>query len=902
MKGIKLTFTIEYRTQWGEELRLIGSIPELGNNIITQAIPLQTQDGKKWTGTIELKESKAQPVNYSYLVFYNNKLTRQEWNETHRCLHLEKCLSTNYIIQDAWRTKPVHNFFYSSAFKEVWLKRNTPYIALNKTHAGILIKAYAPNLKSNEVLAVAGNQTLLGEWDSSKALLMSDLGFPEWQQMIPIEDITFPLEYKFVVIDKKTNELISWENNPNRYLTNPHLENNQTLVISDRYTHFDQPLWKAAGTAVPVFSLRTDNSCGIGEFMDIIPLVNWAKKTQQQLIQLLPINDTSLTFTKEDSYPYRCVSSFALHPIYISIDELGINETPYSTEYIKDKNKVNHYKFLDYDKVIQLKLKYTKLLFKKQFKELNKSKSYQDFLIRNNSWLMPYVSYMFLKKQYKTPHTALWDNFKVYTDSTSEAIKKHFEHAKQEFDYISYLQYHLDKQLKKASTYANKKGIVLKGDLPIGIGRHSVESWVYPELFYLESQAGAPPDAFAKYGQNWGFPTYNWNEMAKDNYAWWKARLQQMANYFDAYRIDHILGFFRIWSIPYSAIHGLLGQFYPAYPLSKEEIKSKDLQFNSTLFTSPYISKQIVKDRFVDRFNEIESYFFTSNGEDLLKYKSIYSTQRDLVNHLQINEHPLMNAKEIEFLLDLYTEVLFLVDNNNPNLYHPRIEGQHTQLFQTLPREQQEAFVQIHTEFFYTRHNEFWQEQALTKLPALIEATKMLVCGEDLGMIPDSVPWVMNKLDILSLEVQRMPKKSGIEFEKPTNYPYASVSTLSTHDMSTIRGWWDENEEARQRYYRTILGQETNQSPNQITEPLAELIIKQELGGNSLLSILALQDWLSLSKKWYTHTPQEEQINIPAHSNHYWRYRMPYTIEGLINDSKLNKKISDLITTNKRDK
>lgn len=902
MKGITLNFTIEYRTQWGEELRLIGSIPELGNNKIAQAIPLHTLDGKKWTCTIKLTESKPQPINYTYLVFNNNELTRQEWNETHRCLNLEKGQSTNYIIKDAWRTKPVHNFFYCSAFKKVWLKRNTPYTTINKTHSGILIKAYAPNIKSNEVLAISGNQSIVGNWNPSTSLVMSDLGFPEWQQMIPLEEITFPLEYKFVVLDKTTNELISWENNPNRYLTDPKLEKNQSLVISDRYTHFDHPLWKGAGTAVPVFSLRTDTSCGIGEFLDIIPLVKWAKKTQQQLIQLLPINDTSLTFTKEDSYPYRCVSSFALHPIYINIDELGIKETEYNNQYIKDKNRVNQYKFLDYDEVIRIKLKYTTLLFKKQFEELRKSKSYQDFLNDNNSWLTPYISYMFLKKQYKTTDTTCWEDFKIYTDSTSQAIQKRFEHAAEEFNYNCYLQYHLDRQLKKASNYANKKGIVLKGDLPIGIGRNSVESWVYPELFYLESQAGAPPDAFAKYGQNWGFPTYNWNEMAIDNYAWWKARLQQMAKYFDAYRIDHILGFFRIWSIPYSAIHGLLGQFYPAFPLSKKEIENKGLQFNSTLFTSPYILKQKVKERFKERYNEIETYFFTSDTDKQLKFKAKFSTQRNLVNHLELNEHPLMNAEEIEFVLDLYTEVLFLVDINNSNLYHPRIEGQNTQVFNTLAREQQEVFMQIHTEFFYTRHNEFWQEQALTKLPALIEATDMLVCGEDLGMIPDSVPWVMNKLDILSLEVQRMPKKSGIEFEKPINYPYASVSTFSTHDMSTIRGWWNENKEARKRYYKDILEQDSNQLPNQINEQLAELIVKQELGGNSLLSILALQDWLSLSEKWYTHTPQEEQINIPANSNHYWRYRMPNKIEDLIKDNKLNKKISDLIITNKRDK
>ena len=148
-----------------------------------------------------------------------------------------------------------------------------------------------------------------------------------------------------------------------------------------------------------------------------------------------------------------------------------------------------------------------------------------------------------------------------------------------------FIQFHLHLQLLEATNYARANGVVLKGDIPIGISRNSVEAWTEPHYFNLNGQAGAPPDDFSVNGQNWGFPTYNWEVMEQDDYSWWMKRFRKMSEYFDAYRIDHILGFFRIWEIPMHAVHGLLGQFVPSLPMSREEIESYGLPFREEFDT-----------------------------------------------------------------------------------------------------------------------------------------------------------------------------------------------------------------------------------------------------------------------------------------------------------------------------
>ena len=316
---------------------------------------------------------------------------------------------------------------------------------------------------------------------------------------------------------------------------------------------FDKPGFRGAGTAVPVFSLRGRHDFGIGEFRDLRPLVDWAAASGQCIIQLLPINDTTREGSWKDSYPYSPVSSFALHPLYIHLQDLGIRETK---AFLKEQAELNALQEIDYPRVFKAKMSHVRKAFLARGAKDMTREEFRQWREDNAFWLDEYSSFC-------------------------------AERDSQEKEYYEWMQWHLEKQLSEEVAYARSKGIHLKGDLPIGVSADSAEAHAHPELFNLDSSTGAPPDYFSKDGQNWGFPTYNWEEMAKDDYAWWKARLRKMSQFFDAFRIDHILGFFRIWEIPAEQEGGILGHFNPAMPYSPEEISALGLPLEGLFHEDP---------------------------------------------------------------------------------------------------------------------------------------------------------------------------------------------------------------------------------------------------------------------------------------------------------------------------
>lgn len=568
----------------------------------------------------------------------------------------------------------------------------------------------------------------------------------------------------------------------------------------------DIPGWKGAGTAVPVFSLRTAQSFGIGEFTDIIKLIDWAAATGQSVIQLLPINDTSMTGDWTDSYPYNANSTFALHPQYINLVAAGLAE---DEEYLALKNELESLPQIDYVKVNKAKNAYMRKLFEADWAKTCRRKSYKDFFTANKEWLLPYASFCSLRDTYGNVDFHTWEDMAEYS---AEKVEKYCKKHKKEIDFVCFVQYHLDAQLRQVRNYAHSKGLILKGDLPIGISRTSVDAWQYPHLFNMDSQAGAPPDAFSADGQNWGFPTYNWEEMSKDGYAWWRNRLGKMNEYFDAMRIDHILGFFRIWEIPIPEKSGLEGHFTPALPYSADKL-----------------------------------YNWGYGGK--MKY--------------------------------------FIEDPHHPGYFHPRINAQ-------------AELGELYNDFYFRRHNEYWTGIAEERLSALLGASNMLICGEDLGMIPDCVPDVMKRMNILSLEVQRMPKSMHETFANPANYPYNSVCTTSTHDMTPLRAWWEEDYGVSSRFYHEMLGGQ-GEAPKECTTDICSQIINQHLHSPSMLVILPLQDWISISETLrYKGDVNDERINVPAICPYYWRYRMHLSLEELINAEDFNKDLAEAIRNSGR--
>ncbi|MBP6260656.1 MAG: 4-alpha-glucanotransferase, partial [Paludibacter sp.] len=506
-----------------------------------------------------------------------------------------------------------------------------------------------------------------------------------------------------------------------------------------------------------------------------------------------------------------------------------------------------------------------------------------------------------LRDLYKTPEFGKWP---VYSNYNENEIKELVDPASGHFDEIAiyyFLQYHLHLQLSEVHEYARANGIAIKGDIPIGVSPRSVDAWVDPELFNSNVQAGAPPDDFSATGQNWGFPTYNWELMAKDGYQWWRKRFQKLAEYFDAYRIDHILGFFRIWEIPVNDVWGLTGSFNPALPFSKAELESRGLWWDENRYLKPYMREHVLYAIFGKYTDDVIREYLLSDGWQNYKFKPEFDTQKKIESHFAMLGYNFGNKEVLirDGLYMLHCEVIFLRDLREPDKFHPRISMHNSATFRDLNDETRRLLDKIYVDYFYHRHNEFWKQQAMKKLPALISATNMLVCGEDLGMVPDSVPDVMNALEILSLEIQRMPKKPNAEFAMPSEAPYRSVCTTSTHDMNPIRAWWEEDPTLTQRFYNRALGFQ-GPAPEKCEQWIAEKIIEQHLASEAMWIILPWQDWMALETKLCLEHPFAERINVPSNPRNFWCYRMHISLEKLNKEDKLNSRIAELISNSGR--
>ena len=882
-----VSFNIEYRTSWGEEVRIAGLLPE--------SIPMHTTDGIYWTADVELEVPKeGMTINYSYQIEQNQIIIRKEWDSFPRRLFLSGNSKKKYQIKDCWKNIPEQLYYYSSAFTEALLAHPDRAEIPPCHRKGLVIKAYAPRINKDYCLAICGNQKALGNWDPDKAIPMSDANFPEWQIELDASKLKFPLEYKFILYHKEEKKTDCWENNPNRYLADPELKTNETLVISDRYAYFDIPVWKGAGIAIPVFSLKSENSFGVGDFGDLKRMIDWAVSTQQKVIQILPINDTTMTHAWTDSYPYNSIFIYAFHPMYADIKQMGtLKDKSAAAKFNKKQKELNGLPAMDYEAVNQTKWEYFRLIFKQEGEKVLASGEFGEFFDANKEWLQPYAVFSYLRDAFQTPNFREWPRHSVYN---AQDIEKMCRPESVDYPHIAlyyYIQFHLHLQLVAATKYAREHGVVLKGDIPIGISRNSVEAWTEPYYFNLNGQAGAPPDDFSVNGQNWGFPTYNWDVMEKDGYRWWMKRFQKMSEYFDAYRIDHILGFFRIWEIPMHAVHGLLGQFIPSIPMSREEIESYGLPFREE-YLIPYIHESFLGQVFGPHTDYVkQTFLLPAETPGVYHMKPEFTTQREVESFFagKNDENSLWIR---DGLYTLISDVLFVPDTKEKDKYHPRIGIQRDFIFRSLNEQEQNAFNRLYDQYYYHRHNEFWRQQAMKKLPQLTQSTRMLVCGEDLGMIPDCVSSVMNDLRILSLEIQRMPKNPMHEFGYLNEYPYRSVCTISTHDMSTLRGWWEEDYLQTQRYYNTMLGH-YGTAPTVATPELCEEVVRNHLKSNSILCILSLQDWLSIDGKWRNPNVQEERINVPANPRNYWRYRMHLTLEQLMKAEELNDKIRELI-------
>ncbi len=891
---MKIKFEIDYHTRFGQKLCVVGNLPVLGNWDEDKGLDLTYGGNSLWTGTIETQVQEE--VEYYYVLKEEGRVTRKEWGKSRV---IKPGQETFVIRTDSWHEAPRQHFLYTSAFTDSLFRHEPCEIQELTSKHGIKLQLHCACARKEETVVLCGESELLGSWDVSRAIAMNFVADDIWEVYLDSEVITAPVQYKFVIVNSEDCHAVHWEEGENRILYP------EIASFDEAYAHIyelfyrrENVHWKAAGIVIPVFSLRSHSSFGIGEFSDLRKMIDWAKETGMKVIQVLPVNDTTITHSWTDSYPYNAISIYALHPIYLGIEDYPLKDIKLWAKYKKKAEKLNALPVLDYDQVMKLKESYFTDLYREQGEKVIRSAEFKHFFKENKSWLFPYACFTYFRDIYKTADYTVWKNFGAYHEKDLVKEAERNQKMKAFVDKTCFIQFLLHKQLASVKEYAHANGIILKGDIPIGISRSSVEAWVSPKLFNLDTQTGAPPDDFSVFGQNWGFPTYNWENIAKDGYQWWIRRFRKMADYFDAYRIDHILGFFRIWEIPADSVQGLLGYFNPALPFTEDEIRQWGMEFDELRMLQPFIHEDMLEGLFGDYTAEIKNYFLNQIMADRYELREFCNTQQKVQAFFESKTDD-KSVRMREGLYKLLNEVLFIKDKRQPDKYHPRITAQHTASFRYLNMSDQEAFNRLYEHFFYHRHNEFWGREALKKLPVLINSTNMLVCGEDLGMIPECVPEVMRKLQILSLEIQRMPKQAFHLFDDLSKIPYLSVCTTSTHDMSPVRSWWKENRDITQRYYNEVLWQ-PGEAPEECTPEICRRILINHLDSNAMLTIIPFQDWMSMNGELRRNNPEEERINIPAVSNHYWQYRMHLPLEVLLESKELNCEIKELILTSGR--
>jgi len=898
---MKLSFKIDYRTLWGQVLYVSGSVKEFGEWDPAQALPMKSHVFGEWEMECQFSDGKI--LEYKYLIKDESGNLIWEGGKN-RILDTSKISPEEVRCRDFWRASHESDIaLASSAFTKVLLSRktdrsqNVPDLPYPRT---LKIQIHVPRVNPDCCVGILGDQPLLGNWMEQDILLMEDNDFPVWSVHIDAEKLRFPFQFKYVIYNLEQKRIVIWEQGSNRMIRDFVCTAAKSLKIhTDGNFRFPATHWRGAGVAVPVFSLRTQNSGGIGEFPDIKKLVDWAKLTGLKLVQLLPLNETVATHTWIDTYPYKSISSIALHPVYLNINKIGVLEDEnLMIGFAQALSGFNALETVRYDDIHKVKSKFFKLIFDQQKELFLADPPYLKFFAENKDWLVPYAAFCYLRDQNKTANFRTWTNHSTYNQLEISQLCSSDREWYSDIAVHYFIQYHAHKQLLESAEYARQNGVVLKGDIPIGISPDSVEAWTHPELFNLDQQAGAPPDEFADLGQNWGFPTYNWEKMAEDNFAWWDQRLKQMSQYFDATRIDHILGFFRIWEIPLNQIQGIMGHFRPALPFSRDEIIDRGIIFNEERFTKPYIRDYFLWELFGEETNDVKAGYLIEYEPGKYNLKSEFNTQRKVWDYFEASkkgeELTGIETRIRDGLCALIAEVLFIRDPYHPNLFHPRVAFHNTNSYLNLRAEIRWALDELYIDFFYHRHEDYWKKQAEWILPALMESTDMLVCGEDLGMVPDCVPGVMRKLGILSLEIQRMPKDPNVEFAHPADASYLSVCSTSTHDMSTLRGWWEENRVQSERFFRLVMGQKGD-FPHYMEPWVARDILNMHLYSPAMWAIFPIQDLLAMDGKLRWDNTEGERINIPAIAKHYWRYRMHLKLEDLIGEQKLSSELRSMI-------
>jgi 4-alpha-glucanotransferase len=620
-----------------------------------------------------------------------------------------------------------------------------------------------------------------------------------------------------------------------------------------------------------------------GAFLpDLAALGKWAADVGIEVIQILPVNDTG-----SNSSPYSALSAFGLHPLYLRLADVP-GAQRYAHEIEAWRRKAEARARLDYPGTLAFKLSVLERIHQDRSAELASDAGFAGW-IAENPWVRPYAAFRVLERAHGGAAWQTWGG-----SDPEAAVRACWSERPEECRFHAWVQREAAAQLAAAALEIERAGVRLKGDLPILMSSQSADVWHERRFFDAAMRAGAPPDMYSSHGQMWGFPVYGWSAMASDGYGWWKARLAHAARFFHAFRIDHVLGFFRIWQVPATESNGLLGWFDPAEPCTRADLAAAGFDDAAVRWLSvPHVRGADLRAALgPDAGRAADRYLRRIGSEDL------YNLRPDLDREDAIRalEEP---DRVREALYRWHTDRALLAagpDRFFPSWHHERsraylsLDDDRRQKLQDLFRARRAASELV------------WERRGRELLAMLTRASDMLVCGEDLGDVPECVPRVLADLGILGLRVERWTrewKRPGSPFIPPSAYPTLTVCTPSVHDTSTLRGWWEEDRAERETYFR-LLGLD-GPCPERLTPEVHEAILNRCLGARSRLCIFQLQELLDLEPELWSPDPREERINVPgtvADTN--WTWRMPLPVESLAGRTGLSDRLRAMTAGRRR--
>lgn len=652
---------------------------------------------------------------------------------------------------------------------------------------------------------------------------------------------------------------------------------------------------KMTGTSVPVGALRTKKSLGSGEFLDLIPFADFCRKASLKVIQLLPVNDTGT-----ESSPYSALSASALNPLYISIESLPELEGP--------KDDAAHKKIISrikklrkqydglprfpYDELRNLKDSILREIYTLHNSEITSSPQLQDWMSAN-PWIKEYAVFKRLKVINMEASWKQWPEYRKVTPADIEALWSD-EKLKEEHLYYAWVQMNLEAQFRTASEHIRSLGIMLKGDIPIMMNEDSHDAWAHPEFFNDHLRAGSPADGFNPLGQNWGFPTYNWKNLKKCNYSWWRDRLHQAAKYYQLFRIDHILGFFRIWAIPESECTALLGHTEPYEPVTVEELEELGFSKERIKWISlPHVPTRLVQD--VNNGDYLGTHGILHTIMDRIGDEELWLFKPDIKGDKDIYAREDIPLEIRKVLAEKWRDRMFI--QVEPDCYYPNWSYDTTTAWKSLSDQEKRYISQYITEKMEDME-ELWEKQARELLGVLANTTTMTACAEDLGANIKSMPSVLNDLSIMSLRVVRWNRqweKQGQPFFNFDEYPEKSVTTTSVHDSSTLRQWWLTEKDVEDFFKAFPPEEDSVIEPGKYTPETAAYLLKKTAESRSIFCIHPVQDFFGLSETYYAENPEDERVNIPGSVNTFnWTYRLPVPVETLMKDTQLTKAIASV--------